>query len=103
MPLLPATGKEIGLRCFQSMTPVLLHVNTCSLMFPLRALIIIEHGTRRAHLARITDRYLIRDRAGQFTGAFDAVCTAAGIQIIFSLRREVFDRLLILSDRHLRR
>ena len=31
-----------------------------------------------------TARYLIRDRAGQFTYAFDAVFTAAGIQILLS-------------------
>ena len=108
------------------------------------ALIIIEHGTRRAHLAGITAhpggawttqaarnflmdtghradtaRYLIRDRAGQFTYAFDAVFTAAGIQILLSppqapkanaicermigtLRREVLDQMLILSEHHLR-
>ena len=69
------------------------------------ALIIIEHGTRRAHLAGITARpdgtwttqaarnflmdighhadsarFVIRDRADQFTEPFDAVFTAAGIR-----------------------
>jgi hypothetical protein len=29
-------------------------------------------------------RYLIRDRAGQFTDSFDAVFTAAGIRILLS-------------------
>jgi putative transposase len=73
------------------------------------ALIIIEHGTRRAHLAGITARpdgtwttqatrnflmdighhansarFLIRDPAGQFTEPFDAVFTAAGIRILLS-------------------
>jgi putative transposase len=67
----------------------------------LYALVVIEHGTRRAHLAGITahpdgalttqaarnplmdlgqrtasPKFLIRDRAGQFTGSFDAVLTA---------------------------
>ena len=73
------------------------------------ALIIIEHGTRRAHLAGITAnpdgswtmqaarnflmdlgqraasvRFLIRDRAGQFTDSFDAVFLAAGVRILAS-------------------
>jgi putative transposase len=65
-------------------------------------------------------KFLIRDRAGQFTGSFDAVFTAEGIRILTSppqapranaicermigtLRREVFDRLLIVNDYHLRR
>ena len=65
-------------------------------------------------------KFLIRDRAGQFTGSFDAVFTAEGIRILASppqapranaicermigtLRREVFDRLLIVSEHHLRR
>jgi hypothetical protein len=111
----------------------------------LYALIVIEHGTRRAHLAGITAnpdgawttqaarnflmdlgqlkdsvRFLIRDRAGQFTGSFDAVFQADGIRILASppkapranaicermigtLRRELFDRLLIVNERHLRR
>ena len=75
----------------------------------LYALIVIEHGTRRAHLAGITTnpddawttraarnflmdlggrvasvRFLIRDRAGQFTGAFDAVFQADGIRVLAS-------------------
>jgi putative transposase len=108
------------------------------------ALIVIEHGTRRVHLAGITAnpdgawtaqaarnflmdlghranliKFLIRDRAGQFTGSFDAVFTAAGIRILASppqapkanaiceriigtLRREVLDRLLIVNEHHLR-
>jgi hypothetical protein len=109
------------------------------------ALIVIEHGTRRVHLVGITAnpdsawttqaarnflmdldqrttsvKFLIRDRAGQFTGSFDAVFTAAAIRILTSppqapranaicermigtLRREVFDRLLIVNEHHLRR
>ena len=108
------------------------HVDTV-LLSRLYALIIIEHGTRRAHLAGITAnpdgawttqaarnflmdlgqltasvKFLIRDRAGQFTGSFDAVFTAAGARILASppqvpranaicervigtLRRELFD------------
>jgi putative transposase len=120
------------------------HVDTV-LLRRIYALIVIEHGTRRAHLAGVTAhpdgswtaqaarnflmdlgqraafaKFLIRDRAGQFTDAFDAVFTADGIRILLSppqapranavcermigtLRRELFDRLLIVSEHHLRR
>jgi putative transposase len=64
-------------------------------------------------------KFLIRDRAGQFTSSFDAVFTAEGIRILASppqapranaicermigtLRRELFDRLLIVNEHHLR-
>jgi putative transposase len=109
-----------------------------------RTYIVIEHGTRRVHLAGITAnpdgawttqaarnllmdigqraasaRFLIRDRAGQFTDSFDAVFQADGIwilasppqapranaiceRIIGTLRREVLDRLLIVNEHHLR-
>ena len=64
-------------------------------------------------------KFLIRDRAGQITGCFDAVFTAEGIRILASppqapraneicermvgaLRRELFDRVLIVDEHHLR-
>jgi putative transposase len=75
----------------------------------LYALIVIEHQTRRVHLAGITAhpegawttqaarnvlmdlgqrtataKFLIRDRAGQFTDSFDAVFQAEGIRILAS-------------------
>ena len=120
------------------------HVDTV-LLRRLYALIVIEHGTRRAHLAGITAspdgawttqaarnflmdlgqratsaKFLIRDRAGQFTSSFDAVFLAEGIRILASppqapranaicermigtLRRELLDRMLIVSEHHLRR
>ena len=120
------------------------HVDTI-LLRRIYALIIIEHGTRRVHLAGITAypdgawttqaarnvlmdlgqrvasvKFLIRDRAGEFTGSFDAVFTAEGIRILLSppqapranaicermigtLRRELLDRLLIVDEHHLRR
>ncbi len=70
--------------------------------------------------ARLTPiKFLLRDRAGQFTSSFDAVFTAEGIRILASppqapranaicermigtLRREVLDRLLIVNEHHLR-
>jgi putative transposase len=65
------------------------------------------------------DRPVIRDRAGQFTGSFDAVLTAEGTmipasppqapranaickRIIGTLRQEVLDRVLIVKEHHLR-
>jgi transposase InsO family protein len=70
-------------------------------------------GTRVADL-----RFLIRDRDTMFTAAFDAVFAAEGVQIVLSpprapranaicervvgtLRREVFDRLLLVNQVHL--
>jgi transposase InsO family protein len=118
------------------------HVDTVFLR-RIYTLIIIEHGTRRAHLAGVTAhpdgswttqaarnfvmdhgqraasvKFLIRDRAGQFTESFDAVFTAEGIRILLSppqapranaicermigtLRRELLDRMLIVSEHHL--
>ncbi|WP_211126538.1 integrase core domain-containing protein [Streptomyces yatensis] len=62
---------------------------------------------------------LVRDRAGQFTDAFDAVLASAGITVVKipprspranayaerfvrTVRSEVTDRMLILGQRHLR-
>jgi transposase InsO family protein len=120
------------------------HVDTV-LLRRIYALVVIEHSTRRVHLAGITAhpdgawttqaarnvlmdigqraasvKFLIRDRAGQFTSSFDAVFTAQGIRILPSppqapranaiceritgtLRRELLDRLLIVNEHHLRR
>ena len=64
-------------------------------------------------------RFLIRDRAGQFTTSFDAVLTGAGIEIVnipprcprancfakrfvLTARTELTDRILIFGERHLR-
>ncbi|MGC9668504.1 integrase core domain-containing protein [Planosporangium sp. 12N6] len=65
-------------------------------------------------------RFLIRNRAGQFTAAFDTVLADAGITVckipprspranayaerfVLTARTEVTDRVLILGERHLRR
>jgi putative transposase len=73
------------------------------------AMVVIEHGTRRAHLAGITAhpddawttqsarnllmdlgqraatvKFLTRDRAGQFASSSDAVFAAEGIKIVAS-------------------
>ena len=64
-------------------------------------------------------KFMIRDRAGQFTGAFDAVLAGAGIEVVKipprspranayaerwvrTVRSEVTDRMLIAGPRHLR-
>jgi putative transposase len=69
---------------------------------------------------RATDfRFLVRDRAGQFTASFDAVLAGAGIEVVkipprspranayaerfvLTARTEVTDRMLIFGERHLR-
>jgi transposase len=121
-----------------------LHVDTINLK-RIYALVMLEHGTRRAHLLGVTPhptgpwttqtarnflmdtdmntenrKFLIRDRAGQFTDAFDAVFTGTGLRVLKSppqapkanahcerfigtLRRELLDRTLILNERHLHR
>ena len=119
------------------------HVDTV-LLKRIYALIMIEHGSRRVHLLGISAspdgawstqaarnmlmelgeranafKFVMRDRGGQVTEAFDAVLADAGIRVLKSspqapranaicermiatLRRELFDRILILGERHLR-
>ena len=65
-------------------------------------------------------RFLVRDRGGQFTAAFDAVLADAGIRVaripprcpranayaerwVRTVRTELTDRILVTGERHLRR
>jgi len=76
--------------------------------------LLLDLGERAARF-----RFLIRDRAGQFTDAFDAVLAGAGIEVVKisphspranayaerwvrTARSEVTDRMLIAGPRHLR-
>jgi putative transposase len=108
------------------------------------ALVFLEHGTRRLHVAGVTAhptaawtvqqarnlttelgaradslRFLLRDRDAKYTGSFDAVFAADGIEavrtapraprmnahcerVIGTLRREALDHLLIWNETHAR-
>jgi len=75
--------------------------------------LLIDLGDRAAGF-----RFLVRDRAGQFTASFDAVLADAGIKVakipprspranayaerfVLTARTEVTDRMLIFGERHL--
>jgi len=76
--------------------------------------LVMDLGDRAADF-----RFLIRDRAGQFTASFDAALASAGIKavkipprspranafaerFVLTARTEVIDRMLIAGERHLR-
>jgi putative transposase len=120
------------------------HVDCAVTLQHLYCLCVIEVGSRYVHILGITAnpdgpwttqqirnllmdlgdraadiRFLVRDRAGQFTASFDAVLADAGIQVVkipprspranayaerfvLTARTEITDRMLIFSERHLR-
>ncbi len=120
------------------------HVDCALTLRHVYCLFVIEAGSRYVHVLGVTAhpdgpwttqqirnllmdlggraadfRFLVRDRAGQFTDSFDAVLAATGIQavkippqspranafaerFVLTARTEVTDRMLIFGERHLR-
>ncbi len=120
------------------------HVDCAVTLQRLYCFFVIEVGSRYVHILGVTAspdgpwttqqvrnllmdlgdcaadfRFLVRDRAGQFTEAFDAVLADAGIaavkipprspranayaeRFVLTARTEVTDRMLIFGERHLR-
>jgi putative transposase len=120
------------------------HVDCAVTLQRLYCLFVMEVGSRYVHIRGVTAnpdgpwttqqirnllmdlgdraadfRFLVRDRAGQFTASFDAILASTGIQaakipprspranayaerFVLTARTEVTDRMLIFGERHLR-
>ena len=120
------------------------HVDCAVTLQRLYCLFVIEVGSRYVHILGVTAnpdgpwtiqhirnllmdlgdraadfRFLVRDRAGQFTASFGAILASTGIQavkipprspranayaerFVLTARTEVTDRMLIFGERHLR-